>query len=128
MKMQRQGNTAAYHLRTAHLSIDSADDTHAHQAGLHARKLLVQVGLPHTDGIQYALVLVAQEHGNGQQPLAQPAILDANLKRGKRRTKRSCNMSIAGTPGFFAPAAITFQVPPAGLVFKKRWAVLHVQT
>lgn len=62
------------------LPIGCTDDTVADEAGLNASKLLFQVGLPHTNAIQHTLVLVAQEDCDRQQPLAQAAILDANLR------------------------------------------------
>lgn len=64
---------------TGQLSVSSTDDTEANEAGFNTSKLLLQVCLPHSDAIEHTLVLVAQEDGNGQQPLAQSVLFYAHL-------------------------------------------------
>lgn len=67
------------------LPVGCRDDAVADQARLDALELAVHVGPPQADGVEHPLVLVAQEHRDGQQPLAQLPVVDAHLHRGGRQ-------------------------------------------
>jgi hypothetical protein len=64
-------------------------------AALHTRYLesLVHVGLPQAHGVQDGAILVAQEGGDGQQPLPQPPLAHAHLPgRNDRMTCHQLDM------------------------------------
>lgn len=107
-----EGNTAGPATQPGQLAISCTDHAVADQAWLHTLELLIQVGLPHADGIYHTLILVSKEDSNRQQPLTQAPIIDANLRRQQEQHPKKALRQAENIAHYRLPAKVHNTLQP----------------